>query len=242
MTGKTLFRQMAGMVHPDKSTISPHASGAKMREVLKHRNEPEVLLALARKWGLQIDGSFDSNAFDRNSSTFASDVFEAVVGSIIKHNFTYKRGDSALHGVIVNVRKINKGYRKGAFEYKIYDFKDGTIWTLKSFEKQPFDRIVGTADSMTLKTGQDKVDRIKSGNKTIAKMKQERADDFFTRLKLKKNKNYMGFGLQVLIEYKNDIYKWHMLIKTTAKSVYIPSGSKERRIPIHSVRQIKLVA
>jgi len=242
MTNKNLFRQMAGMVHPDKSTISPHASGAKMREVLKHRNEPEVLLVLARKWGLQLDGSFDSNAFDRNSSAFASDVFEAVVGSIIKHNFTYKRGDSALHGVVVNIRKITKGYRKGAFEYKIYDFKDGTIWTLKSFEKQPFDRIVGNADESTLKTGQDKVNRIVSTNKNIAKMKQERADDFFTKLGLKKGKNYMGSGLRVLIEYKNDIYKWHVLIRTTPKSVYVPNGSRERRIPIHSVRQIKMVA
>jgi len=242
MTGKTLFRQMAGMVHPDKSTTSPHASGAKMREVLKYRNEPEVLLALARKWGLQIDGSFDSNAFDRNSSAFASDVFEAVVGSIIKHNFTYKKGDSALHGVVVSIRKITKGYRKGAFEYKIYDFKDGTVWTLKSYEKQPFDKIVGNADDMTLKTGQGEVDRINAGNKAVKKLRQDMADNSFTRIGLKKNKMYQGSGVYVLIAYKGDIYKWHELIRTTLKSVYILNGYKERRIPVGSVNKIKLVA
>jgi len=242
MTGKTLFRQMAGMVHPDKATTSEHASGAKMREVLKHRNEPEVLLALARKWGLQLDGSFDSNAFDRNSSTFAGDVFEAVVGSIIKHNFTYKKGDSALHGVVVNIRKITKGYRKGAFEYKIYDFKDGTVWTLKSYEKQPFNKIVGNADESTLKTGQDKVDRINAGNKAVKKLRQDMADNTFASIGIKKNKSYQGSGVHVLVGYRGDVYKWHELIRTTAKSVYIPNGYKERRIPVGSVRKIKLVA
>lgn len=239
MTGKNLFRQMAGQVHPDKSTISPHASGAKMREVLKHRNEPGVLLALARKWGLQLDGSFNTNTFDRNSSEA---IFKAVVGAIVKHQFTYRRGDRAIRGVIVNVRKITKGYRKGAFEYKLYDFKDGTIWTLKAYSDQPFDKIVGMADDTTLKQGKDKAESIVEGNKTIAKIKQARADDFFANLGLKKNKNYMGSGLRVLVEYKNDIYKWHVLIRTTPKSVYVPNGNKERRIPIFSVRQIKMVA
>ena len=242
MNSKTLFRQMAGHVHPDKSTTSPHASGAKMREVLKHRNEPEVLLALARRWGLQLDGSFNTNTFDRNADNFAQDVFEAVVGSIIKHNFTYSKAGKALHGVVVNIRTITKGYRKGAFEYKIYDFADGTVWTLKSFEKQPFNKIVGTADEMTLKTGQDKVDRINAGNKAIKQVRQDRADDFFSGLGLKKNKNYMGSGLRVLIEYKGDIYKWNVLVRTTPKSVYVPNGSKDRRIPISSVRKIKIVA
>jgi len=242
MTNKDLFRQMANQVHPDKSTISPHASGAKMREVLKHRNEPEVLLVLARKWGLQLDGSFNTDTFDRNSSDFAQNVFEAVVGSIIKHNFTYSRAGKALHGVVVNIRTVTKGYRRGAFEYKIYDFADGTIWTLKSYEKQPFDKVVGTADGMTLKTGKDKVDRINAGNKAIKKMRQDRADDFFSKFGLKKNKNYMGSGLRVLIEYKDGYYRWHELIRTTPKSVYIPNGHKPRRIPISSVRQIKIVA
>lgn len=239
MTGKTLFRQMAGQVHPDKSTQSEHASGARMRTVLKHRNEPAVLLALARKWGLQLNGSFDDTTFDRNSSDA---IFKAVVGAIVKHQFTYRKGDRAIRGVVVNVRTITKGYRKGAFEYKLYDFKDGTIWTLKAYSEQPFDKIVGMADDMTLKEGKDKADRIVEGNKTIAKMKQERADDFFSGLGLKKNKNYMGSGLRVLVEYKGDIYKWHVLIRTTPKSVYVPNGLKERRIPVHSVRKIKMVA
>jgi len=239
MTGKTLFRQMAGQVHPDKSTQSEHASGARMRTVLKHRNEPEVLLALARKWGLQLDGSFDNTTFDRNSS---ESIFKAVVGAIVKHQFTYRRGDRAIRGVIVNVREITKGYRRGAFEYKLYDFADGTIWTLKAYSDQPFDKIVGMADEFTLQEGQDKLDNIVEGRKTIAKIKQERADDFFSRLGLKKNKNYRGAGLRVLIEFKNDIYQWHELLRTTPKSVYIPNGYKERRIPVHSVRKIKMVA
>ncbi len=239
MTSKTLFRQMAGQVHPDHSSHSEHASGAKMREVLKYRNEPAVLLDLARKWGLQLDGSFNNTTFDRNSSEA---IFKAVVGAIVKHQFTYRRGDRAIRGVIVNVREITKGYRKGAFEYKLYDFKDGTIWTLKAYSDQPFDKIVGMADDMTLKQGKDKADSIVQGNKTIAKLKQERADDFFSGLGLRKNKNYMGSGLRVLIEYKNDVYKWHVLIRTTPKSVYVPNGSRERRIPIHSVRKIKMVA
>jgi hypothetical protein len=235
----TLFRDIAKQVHPDMSTHSQHASADKFREAFKHRNEPAVLLELARKWGLQLDGSFDSKTFDRNASEA---IFEAVVGAIVKHNFSYNRGSRAIYGVIIKIRKITKGYRKGANEFKLYDFKDGTIWTLKTFEKQPFDKVVGMADKFTLNEGKDKLDNIVQSNKTVAKIRQARADDFFANLGLKKNKNYMGSGLRVLVEYKNDIYRWEVLIRTTPKSVYIPSGSKERRIPIHSVRQIKMVA
>jgi hypothetical protein len=242
MTNKSLFRQMAGQVHPDKSTISEHASGAKMREVLKHRNEPGVLLALARKWGLQLDGSFNTNTFDRNSSEFAGRVFEAVVGAIVKHSFTYGRGGKSIYGVIVSIRKITKGYRKGANEFKLYDFADGTIWTLKTFDKQPFNKVVGMSVNGELREGKDKLNDIIRGNRAVKKLRQNRADDFFSSLGLKKDKNYMGSGLRVLIEYKNDIYKWHVLIRTTPKSVYVPNGNKDRRIPISSVRQIKMVA
>jgi hypothetical protein len=68
------------------------------------------------------------------------------------------------------------------------------------------------------------------------------ADNTFKGLGLKINKNYIGSGIRVLIEYKNDIYKWHVLVRTTPKSVYVPNGHKDRRIPISSVIQIKLVA
>ena len=243
MTNKSLFRQMAGKVHPDKSTISEHASGAKMREVLKHRNEPEVLLALARKWGLQLDGSFNTNTFDRNSSQFAGRVFNAVVGAIVKHNFSYGRRGNAksIYGVIVNIRKITRGYRKGANEFKLYDFKDGTIWTLKTFDNQPFDKVVGMSINGELREGKDKLNDIIRGNRAVKKLRQNAADDTFKSIGLKKNKQYQGYGLHVLIKYKNDIFKWHELIRTTPKSVYIPNGYKERRIPVGAVVKIKFI-
>lgn len=241
MTNKDLFRQMANKVHPDKSTISPHASGAKMREVLKHRNEPKVLLALALKWGLQLDGSFNESTFDRNSSQFADQVFKAIVGAIVKHGFSYNKNGKSIHGVIVNIRKITKGYRKGANEFKIYDFKDGTIWTLKTFDKQPFDKIVGMSINGELNEGQNKLDRITKGNKAVSKLRQDMANNTFKSIGLKKNKNYQGSGINILIEYKNGYFKWHELIRTTPKSVYILNVYKERRIPVGSVRKIKLV-
>ena len=58
MNDKSLYREIAKQVHPDM-TNSEFASGSKMREVIANKNNPHVLLNLARQWGLNLNGAFD---------------------------------------------------------------------------------------------------------------------------------------------------------------------------------------
>ena len=131
MTDKSLFRKIAKQVHPDMSVGSDATSGDRMCQAIKFKNDPDMLVRLARKWGLNIDGSFDKKAFNERSEAFKQRVFDAVVGAIIEHTITYKKKLFMVHGVIVNKRKITRGHYKNATEFKIYNFRDNSILVLK---------------------------------------------------------------------------------------------------------------
>lgn len=238
MNEKSLFREMAKKVHPDMGMGSEFASGAKMREVIANKNNPHVLLNLARQWGLNLNGTFDGSAFDRKASDFARNVYETVVGAIIRHTVRYRRKVQTVRGVIVGIREITKGYRRGGREFKVYDFESNQIWTMKTVSKEPFDQIVGMADKSVVNQGKEKFDHSKRVQKSIAKSKQDLADMHFQRLGLKKNKSYDFKGVDVLIRYKGGSEEWEQLTRTTPKSAYIRCygyKNNERRINIASI-------
>lgn len=228
---KTVFRTLAHEVHPDHG-----GNSAQFIEIMKYRNDYDRLVALASKWGIKLDGIDTSKSYQEN--------LEAVVGALIRHTFTYKRDAKSLYGVIFNIRKITKGYRKGAKEFKVFDLESGTIWTLKTYEKQPFNAVVGMADVSQLEAGKRVDDAIKTNKKHRAQIKQNLADQQFARLGLAKNKNYYSHRLEVLVRYRGDVTKWERLMRTTPKSVYIHCfGYKndERRIPVASVIKYRRV-
>lgn len=229
---KTLFRKMVFETHPDQG-----GSAEKFREVMKNRSDYNALMMLAKKWNLKIDGidNFET----------ASEKLEAIVGALIKHAFTYKANQKSLYGVIIDIRKINKGYHKGANEFKVFDLESGIIWSLKTYEKQPFQEVIAIADLKDLKTGQEKDNQLKQYKKSVEQTKNQIADQHFYRLGLRKNKSYYGMGVDVLIQYKSGNQRWDQLCRTTAKSVYIVCNgykNNERRIPISSIIRIKVVA
>ena len=162
---KTVFRTLAKETHPDKG-----GDAERFKEVIKVKTDLGALKNLASKWGITIDGI--ENASYR-------EALEAVVGAIIRHAFTYKKKQEELYGVIVNVRKVTKGYRKGAKEFKVFDLKSGQIWTLKTYEKQPFQAVVTMADISQLDQGQQKLDNIKKYTKMKNQVKQTQADVHF---------------------------------------------------------------
>lgn len=236
MNDKSLFREMAKKVHPD--TQSEFASGSKMRQVIENKNNPYVLLNLARQWGLNINGSFDSSAFDKKAENFSENVYNAVVGAIIRHAMPKGR---LLRGVIVGIRRISKGHWKGGREFKVYDFENNQIWRLKSIVEKPFDSIVGMADDSVVNEGIQKFEFSDMVKKDRKIKKQIIANDNFERIGLRNNMNYVSLGMKVLVRYRN-VTRWETLIRTTLKSVYIRCyGYKndERRIDVRSIIEAK---
>ncbi len=226
---KSLFRTLAFETHPDRG-----GDAARFREVVKVQTDFASLVTLANRWGIKIDGIPNTSA--------GRAALEAIVGAIIRHGFTYKRKSQVLYGVIVNIRTITKGYSKGAREFKIFDLRAGTIWTLKSREIQPFDEVVTMADISQLNEGQEKIERMKQFTKMKKLAKQNEADSHFDRIGLFPGKSYRHDGINVLVEYKGGKMEWETLLRTTPKSVYILKyGYKndERRIPVSSILQKK---
>jgi len=204
---KDVFRTLAKETHPD------HGGDAdRFREVIKVKTDFDSLVNLANRWGIKID--------DIPSGPFR-EALEAVVGAIVRHAFTYKKNQQELYGVIVNIRKITKGYRKGANEFKVFDLTSGQIWTLKTYEKQPFQAVVTMADVSQLNQGKEKIDRMKQYDKMKKLVKQSSADGHFDRIGLVKNQNYFNKNTHVMIEYKGGKCQWERLIRTTPKSVYV---------------------
>jgi len=234
MTDKSLFRKIAKQVHPDMSVGSDATSGDRMCQAIKFKNDPDMLVRLARKWGLNIDGSFNEKAFNERSEAFKQRVFDAVVGAIIEHTITYKKKLFMVHGVIVNKRKITRGHYKNATEFKIYNFRDNSILVLKSFNGQPFDKIMGMADEFQVNDGIEKIEQIRVKKKERAAIRQDRANDMFASLGLVANLMYRG-NFKVLVNYKYGA-KWENLERTTAKCVFLTSG---RRINIRSILNAK---
>jgi len=234
MVEKSLFRKIAKQVHPDMSVCSDATSGDRMVQAIKFKDDPDMLVRLARKWGLNIDGSFDEKAFNERSESFKQRVFDAVVGAIVKHTIMSRKRHVTVRGVIVNKRVITRGHLKGAVEFKVYSFMDGGILTLKSYNRQPFDVIVGMASSEQLNDGIEKVKMIKENKKAVAAIRQDRANDKFASLGLVSNLDYRG-NFKVLVNYKGGA-RWETLERTTAKCVFLISG---RRINIRSILEAK---
>jgi len=234
MNDKSLFRTIAKQVHPDMSVNSDITSGARMREAIAFKDNPNMLIRLARQWGLNIDGSFDKNVFNEKSKAFKERVFNAVVGAIIKHTVNTKKKTITVRGVIVNKRYITRGHFKGAIEYKVYDFISGGIFISKSYNDQPFDMIMGMASSEQLNDGIERVKEIKDQRKARADIRQDIANDKFGLLGLVSNLSYKG-NFKVLVNYRTGA-RWETLERTTAKCVFLTSG---RRINIQSILEAK---
>jgi len=237
MNAKNLYRSLAKEVHPDFN-----GGGAdftrKMQEVNRFKNDPEMLLKLARQWGLNIDGTFDQNTFDRKSEEFKNKVYDAVVGAVIRHTFYRGRKMYNLRGVIVKVRDITKGKLQGGKEYSIYDFISERIWSFKTLNPKPF-TVVGMADSNDLQRGVDRMEYAKEVQKANKKASQNRADDRFSELDIKQNFDYekAGFNWKVDVII-NRSYHIMNLVKTTAKCVYVRADYSER---LHRVNVDKVV-
>ena len=234
MTEKSLFRAIAKQVHPDMSLSSDTTSGDRMCQAIKFKNDPDMLIRLARQWGLNINGSFDENTFNKRAKEFKQRVFSAVVGAIIRHTVLNKKRFSMVRGVIVNKRIITRGYFKNATEFKVYDFVSGGIFILKSYNDQPFDNIMSMSDSEQLNNGIERVEQIKKNKKIRDAIKQDKANDKFVSLGLFSNRSYSG-TYRVLVNYKGGS-KWEILERTTAKCVFLTSG---RRISIRSILEAK---
>ena len=234
MTSNSLFKDIAKQVHPDVNGGSVNATKM-MQEAIKHRNNGDMLLNLARKWGLKLNGTFDDTAFNKRSSGFSEEVFEVVVGAIIEYTFNHNRKRHNIKGVVINIRPITKGRFKGAKEYSVYDFRTQVIWKHKDRYIPDF-KVVGKASQGELQLGQDTQDRIKESKKVRSAFYQSRADNKFSILNLQKSKDYRNSNLEVLVNYKTGLM-WRKLVRTTAKCAFVEEWaySKEHMIKIGSV-------
>jgi hypothetical protein len=228
---------MAKAVHPDLNPNMPNANEM-MAEVNKFKNSPEMLLHLARKWGLQEDGTFNENIFNKRSNeTKEEHVYRVVVGSVIRFWYHKRRRRHCLRGVVIEIRPIKRGRYAGAKEYKVYSFTDGSIMKYKTHSEPPF-TVVGKADTDQVMVGKEAEERIKETKKRKSDLRQERANDHFNKLGLVKPFDYSRSGVKVLVNYKSGP-QWKDLAKTTSKSAYVYEIYRTRRIPIWHVLDVR---
>jgi hypothetical protein len=231
---QNLFRDIAKQVHPDLNGGSVNANEM-MKEAIKNRNNVDVLLNLARKWGLKLNGSFDETAFNKRGNTFNEKVFEVVVGAIVKYGFRYKRGTKHVRGVITKIRPITRGHLKGAKEYTIYDFATQAIWKHKEYNTPNYN-VVGMASSDDLQLGLDRQKSIKDNKKAVSAHRANIARSKFQSVGLRPNKSYEFSDMMVLVNYKTGP-AWKKLVRTTAKCAFIEEYKhmKPRMVKIRSI-------
>lgn len=231
----SLYRSLAKKVHPDFNGGGAEFT-RKMQEVNRFKNDPEMLLKLARQWGLNIDGTFDHDYFDRKSEKFKNKVYDAVVGAIVRRTFQRGRYIYDIRGVIIKIRDIKKGKLRGGKEFFVYNFLTEKIWSFKTIDPNPF-TVVGMADSNDVQRGVDRLTHAKEIQKAKRKSSQELADARFSELGLKKNYNYEKNGLHVEVSISGWFAK---LIRTTAKCVYVKFSysDKIRRFNISKVSYV----
>ena len=165
----SVYTDLARKVHPDISNI-PDAT-KKMQEVNKYKNNPSILLSLAKKWGLSLDGkNFDNSKFEKRSTEYSNRVYEAVVGAIISTTLRRSNRTINVRGVITKVRLIKRGKHTGATEYTIYNFANGTFYKYTTVRKP---NIVGMADDRDIEIGVNKMKGIENNKKNIQKQKNE---------------------------------------------------------------------
>ena len=218
-----VYRDMAKKVHPDMNGGSATAT-ERMKEVNKHKNSPSILIRLARQWGLKLDGTFSNTVFENMADAQRSQVYETVVGAIIKDIKRYNFGRSwrAVRGVITKIRTIGKGRYAGYTEYTIYDFVTGKPY-LRKFHPtniNPFNTPVGKADIKDINLALNSIKQQKVAKKVKAKVAQGIADTKFANIGIKKNTNYKNKGVRILINYRGG-RMWKEVVRTTAKSVFV---------------------
>uniref|UniRef100_A0A6M3JXS2 Uncharacterized protein n=1 Tax=viral metagenome TaxID=1070528 RepID=A0A6M3JXS2_9ZZZZ len=241
MINKNLFREIAKQVHPD---LNGNGAGfnAKMQEVNKFKNNPEILLRLAKQWGLNLNGSFDDIKFDRKASDYKERVYHCVVGAIIRHSYKYKFKNKSVRGVITKIRTIKKGKYVGAFEFTVYNFIDNSLFKLKTRNLEPF-IVVGMAHDDDLQLGWKAEEDIKEHKKEMSNYKRYLSLPVFSKLGIDTNTSYINSNTSVMINYKGGP-KWKRLVRTTEKSVFIWEterdrlNNKQRRISIKHIMKL----
>lgn len=235
MTGaaaRTLFRDIAKQVHPD---VNDRPDATKMmQEALKHKDNGNMLLRLAREWGLKLDGTFDEKAFN-SKANFNEKVYHAVVGAIVVWTFRYKRKMRTVRGVIIRTRLVKKGKMRGFTEYTIYDFRTRQIWKTKAYGRNYDFNVVGKADDREVLVGIDAHKNIKRQKKRNQELRDNMAFRKFRSLGLMSQFDYEIKGIEVLVNYKSGP-KWKKLIRTTKKCVYVrEAGGRTRRVNIDAI-------
>jgi hypothetical protein len=239
MTSGELFKKIAKQVHPDLNGGDSRFNGM-MREALNHRNDVDVLIRLARKWGIDIGESLNNR---ESSNTYNDQVFRAIIGAIVNMSFSYKRKNRKVTGVITDIKSIrSKGY-SGIKEYSVYDAITGSVWKVKS--NQPTFRVVGMASDSQLRLaleGHRAINDSKQRSRRQPPVKRKSSTSTNTfggnSFNLRPNRNYRGEGYRVMYETAKGL-KYGNVLRTTAKCVVVQGfGQKESLIRIVKVRQV----
>ena len=238
----SLYTELAKKVHPD---INPGMQDAteRMQEVNKFKEYPEVLLRLAKEWGLKLDGEFNEKdfdkKFDKNTSDYQQRVYKAMVGAIIRHSVRHKDRIHWIRGIIVGIRSIRKGQYKGAKEYSIYDLSRKGIWKLKTFNDNAFSDIIGMAPKELVMEGKNIVYQNKMIKKREISKSKKDANDAFRKLGLHSNYSYTKFKagrFKILVDCGQSYgFKKYTVLRTTGKSVYVTDKYPENASFIMSI-------
>jgi len=236
MTSGELFKKIAKQVHPDLNGGGTRFNDM-MKEALKHRNDGDALVRLARKWGIDIGGSFTYES----KKTYEKRVFEAIVGAIVDMAFTYKNKTRRVKGIITNVRHINtKGYR-GVKEYSVYDAVTKSVWKVKS--NHPTFSVVGMASESQLMIaieGHRKVNQSNNPVRPVRKnpVRPRNTGNVWESLGIRPNINYCGSGYRVMYQTAKGL-KYGNILRTTAKCLVVEAlGRKESLVRVGKVLKI----
>lgn len=227
---KTLFRTIAKQVHPDMSSFSKHTSAERMRQVIKYKDNIDMLIKIAGQWNLDVD----INKLNSKHENFKKEVFDTIVGALIKHTFVYRKKSLTIDGVIINIRLIKKGNFKNYIEYKIFDLKTKIIYIFKYNEKNPFSEVLGMADNNLMDHCLLLLNRNKNIKKQNKKRRQDNADQMFSRFNLLKNTNYKNHI--IIIHFRQDgLIRKRKLLRTTNKYLFFSTNNHISRVHIKNV-------
>lgn len=234
-----IYKEMAKAVHPD---INPGVNDAtaKMQTVNKFKNSPDVLLRLAKEWGLDIDtGKFSEDVFQSKAERSEA-VYEAVVGAIV--SFTYSKGGRRKRfyrgrGVIVDSKTIGKGKNIGDKTFKVFNFITGKIHSFRT--KVGFNndfQVVGMAHGDDVTFGLGALENKKQKAKRRSEYNKMAADSWFRIYNLEPNKNYRNE-----VVYVDTMgYRRCRLLRTTRQYLVVSFGpDDEKRIHIKKLWNVE---
>jgi len=218
------FNTLIKKVHPD---LNPNIedAGSKISEVMKNRNNPNMLFYLAQKWGL-VGGNKKSEKEDVND------------GFVIGNMFLF---DGKFYGVVVEVTD-GQGRRKG--QKKVYCVKQGTnriIYFFVPHENYKLNNITYQAKaSPSLMSKVNKVylsyiqqkENFKQAKDNYKKQKEESVQE-----ELRPNTKYWDSGVYIYTRTKGGPYR---VTRTTSKMVfyYDEREGKERSVRMSSVTRV----